>query len=292
LKLALFNLENFFLDSQNTPAGFLKPNDKISRISDVFKDLNADIYLLTEIGLCQSLDIFNQDFLNNEYISFCAPGNSDRGIEIGFLVKKNRFLNLNFLSNKDFNLNKNINDLEEYFSRDLVELSFIKNEQAYRLYLTHLKSKWDRENKDFEGRIKRKKEVSAIVQIINARKKEFPDDFHILAGDFNGFAHQTLGEPEFLPLFYELDLIDAFDLLDVPFEKRATYFHFNKDQEVSPQQLDYFFLDKSHHPSINALESGVYLFKDMQNSPLPLPKDSFERYSLPSDHYPVVLSLK
>ncbi len=292
MKLTLFNLENFFLDVQTTPTTQLKPQEKLNEIVNIFHEIKADIYLLTEIGLCQSLNIFNETYLSNEYEVYCLPGNSDRGIEVGFLIKKSAFQKVEFRSNKSHPIDLSNDNIPEYFSRDLIELSFESSGVNYYLYLTHLKSKWDRENKDFEGRIKRRKEVEAIVQIIKAKMNSSKAGYHILAGDFNGLAHPTCGEDEFLPLFHELNCIDLLECLNLPMEERSTYYHFQKDQPGIGQQLDYFFLVNSQIPEIDRTNSGIYYFKDPKSKEKLIPKDHFERYALPSDHFPVILSIK
>ena len=88
MKLCLFNVENFFLLGGPNGDGFKKPSDKIEWIARTIREINADVTMLCEVGGLESLDLFNTKYLNSEYISALLKGNSNRGIEMGYLVKK------------------------------------------------------------------------------------------------------------------------------------------------------------------------------------------------------------
>src|SRR5689334_1002384 len=63
-----------------------KPRTKIKDLAEAILDINADIFMLNEVGGRKSLDQFNRHFLNSSYQPYLLEGNSDRGIDIGYLV--------------------------------------------------------------------------------------------------------------------------------------------------------------------------------------------------------------
>ena len=276
MKLLLFNLENFFLNQLDDQ----KPPEKVEWIARIIKELTPDILMLCEIGGLESLDIFNHKYLDNQFLPFILPGNSTRGIEIGYLVKKSLPFSFMHLSHK-----------EKAFSRDVSELRFIQNSiPKMIILLVHLKSKWDREGNDPNGFLQRSHEVEMLLEIYKQRQLEYPHSTILIAGDMNGSAQKNNCEREFRSIYQQTDFIDVLDILDTPDESRVTFVHFNKDAKPLHYQLDYIFLSKSLEHKVIKEESGIYLFKAENGSPLRLPENSFERYALPSDHYPLVLT--
>jgi hypothetical protein len=307
LKLCLFNVENFFLLSGPNGDGFKKPVDKIEWIARTIKDINADITMMCEVGGLESLDLFNTKYLNSEYTPFLLKGNSDRGIEMGYLVKKKFALKTLHISHAnesiEFNYqfeimeNKKLLPGAQYpthkFSRDISELRILKDDKVVMiLLLVHLKSKWDRDGIDFNGKERRKAELKALVKTYNRLRAEF--NFRvpvIVSGDLNGIAQKGLQEPEFDDLYAFTDLEDVLEVIDEPHERRLSFFYFGKENNREAYQLDYILLPRELHPLVKKEDSGIYLFRDTNGIPLSYPKENYQRYALPSDHYPIVASL-
>ena len=106
LKFGLFNVENLFLlFDQEIPAHFQKLNEaqwqklsnsvyenktlvKCNSIAQIIKENDPDIMMLCEIGGSDSLHNFNKLFLDNKYNVALLEGNSDRNIDVGYLIKK------------------------------------------------------------------------------------------------------------------------------------------------------------------------------------------------------------
>lgn len=277
MKLALFNLENFFLNQSLDK----KPIDKVEWIARITKDISPDIFMLCEVGGMDSLTVFNDKYLNSEYLPFLIPGNSKRGIEIGYLINKNLPYMFRHISHKD-----------KTFSRDVSEIQVLKNNKPVMItLLVHLKSKWDREGNDPNGFLKRSHEVGMLLEIYRERKMAFPDCPIILSGDMNGTAQKDNCEREFREIYQKTNFIDVLEILDIPAKSRVSHIHFGKDNNPEPFQLDYIFLPITLKDKVIKEESGIYLFKNLEGTPLPLPQTPYERYALPSDHYPVVLTL-
>lgn len=301
LKLCVYNVENLFLVNPNIGDSFKKPIDKIEWVARTIKEIDADITMLVEVGGLLSLDLFNSRYLQNEYFTALLPGNSDRGIEMGYLIHKRVKFSHQILSNKDLVLNFNYpheqldkSKMREHkFSRDISELRLVSNNEiSFIILLVHLKSKLDKEGLDFNGQLRRKAECEALVATYNQRRSEFPNIPIIVAGDLNGKAQRHDLEMEFTSIYKDTDLEDILEIIQEPIERRSTYFHFNRDFVREASQLDYIMLPPELLPYVKKEESGIYQYRDQHGVLLPPPQDSFQRYALPSDHYPVVVSLK
>jgi endonuclease/exonuclease/phosphatase family metal-dependent hydrolase len=286
-----------------------KPQEKIEWIARTISEIDADITMLCEMGGLDSLDLFNTKYLNSQYYTSLLKGNSDRGIEMGYLIKKNVTYDYQHLSHANSSIEFNYAfEIEENkkilpglelphpphkFSRDISELRLQKdNNVVMIILLVHLKSKWDRDGVDWLGKERRKAELKALVKTYNRLRTEF--DFKVpvvIAGDLNGIAQKGIQETEFDDLYGFTDLEDVLEVISEPYERRLSFFHFGKENNREASQLDYIFLPKELHPFVKKEESGIYLFRDSHGVPLPYPKESYQRYALPSDHYPIVASL-
>lgn len=306
MKLCLYNVENLFLLNQipsPLTESYRKPPEKIEWIARTILDIDADITMLIEVGGLASLDLLNHRYLGENYYTVLLPGNSDRGIEMGYLVHKRVNLFHQIISHKNESIDfsypheiseakKNNRDIKVHkFSRDVSELRLIDGQNVKLiLLLVHLKSKLDKDGIDFNGNLRRKAELKALVKIYNQRRSEFPNIPVIVAGDFNGNAQLETHEPEFSDLYQLTDLKDVLEVINEPKEQRSTYFHFTKDQIREASQLDYIMLPPELHLKVKKEVSGIYQYRDPHGVLIPHPQDSFSRYALPSDHYPIVAS--
>lgn len=294
LKIMLYNLENFFIDGNMPFHSLKKPEAKIESIAKIVKEVNPDFALLTEVGGIESLKTFSKKYLNDNYVAFLLPGNSDRGIEIGYLVKKNLPYEYLHLSHREREINYQFQGktLFSTFSRDVSELKVLENGKIKIIFLlVHLKSKWDRDGNDPGGSLKREAEVKSLVNLYRDYKHLYPQIPILVAGDMNGIASQTNFEPEFKAIYESTDLIDIMENLEITDEDRTTYFQFNREGERFGHQLDYIFLPKQLHSLINKENSGVYRYHLGLTKAFIPPQTIYERASLPSDHYPVILDL-
>ena len=306
LKICLFNTENLFLVDPPQGDVYKKPIEKTEWIARTLNEINADIIMLLEVGGNLSFDYFNSKYLSDKYFTAMLKGNSDRGIEMGYLIKKTFPYTHSILSHANDSIEFNYpfeiienNKLGEIkyrphkFSRDVSELRIFKdNHVALIILLVHLKSKWDRDGVDFNGSMRRKAELKALIKTYN----KLNEDFHynvpiIVAGDMNGIAQKGNHESEFDDLYNFSDLEDVLEVINLPHEQRISFLYFGKDNKREAGQLDYIFLPKSLQKAVKKEESGIYLFRDNYGTPLTYPQESYQRYALPSDHYPVVANL-
>lgn len=297
LKVVVLNAENLFVfmdrwsgidlkimtepQWQLSNSGLLdnKPLVKLHNLAHSITVLDADLILLTEVGGLHSLQNFNQYFLGGAYQCFLEEGNSDRGIDMGYLIRGPWETNIK--SHRDHPLP---HPTIQRFSRDvlLMELKF-QGAVWFNVLLVHLKSKLNLRGEDFEGRTRRAIEVRALAQLVHDMDQKIP---LLLGGDFNGIAQFKDPEPEFLPLYHLAGLKDVAEVAQVPEDERFSYIHFRSGNRIL-QQLDYLFLNPLAQTLVIPDSVVFPRYQDSQGNPLPVPKSFDQKKYLPSDHFPL-----
>jgi exonuclease III len=330
LRIAQLNAENLFLFfDQDLPPDWQNLSEKewqkLSQASVQNKNLkkalwlgqslleiDADIVLVNEVGGEESLVNFAKFFLNDIYKAYVIEGNSDRGIDIGYLVKRDLPVNVELHTHKNRPLNflyphevlnnqyfeKTAPDKivkTHYFSRDCAELRIFRaneSKPALIFLLVHLKSKLDPDGVDPEGRERRAAELKTLVEIYKELRRDHGEVPMIVGGDFNGIADSTMGEKEFLPLFQQTDLENVFRLLGRDKSESMTQIQFNRQGQEQLLQIDYLLV--SHHlkEHLIAEETEVFRYRSDLGVKLAIPQTFDQRLMLPSDHYPIFLTLK
>lgn len=294
MKILLWNLQDFFvfldkLPDDKNPTDLSEPHwqlasssfkenkslQHVQAMADLIQNIQPDLCLFTEVGGRESLENLNLHFLESQFKSIHYTTNSDRGIDLGILASKK----LEFLGDKIYR--------DRVFSRGVLELRLQWEDTKLCFLLTHLKSKLDKEKKDFEGRGKRKEEVSAIIKIAQRRKKQ--DHNVIVCGDLNGVIYEDQTEPELNDFAKYLGLKDVLEWLKVPVFERSTYLYYNHKNDMIPMQLDYVLVD-AEMAKLLSEETCVVNFEG--NPRLNFPKSLAEKRMHPSDHYPLVVKLK
>lgn len=342
IRIVEFNVENLFilLDSYNgqdlatvtekewrkfsISTIHNKPLAQVRNLARSIREMDADIVMLCEVGGKESLANFSRFFLNDEYVPHLLEGNSDRGIDIGYLVRRDLPFKYDLISHKHRSIDflypherltretgyehlKSGRVVSHKFSRDVLELRVFEspaseatgpNEAAGAhipvmiLLLVHLKSQLDRSRIDPQGRDRRKAELEKLVKI----RREISDDFGgrvpiLISGDFNGIAALPTPDPEFAALYNETDLRDALEIAGVPNDERFTHMQIYSGRLSINKQLDYIFVPESLAARVNKSETRVYRFKDEFGMIQVAPRNLNEKKLLPSDHYPVILTL-
>lgn len=286
-----------------------KPLYKTRWLAQTLLEINADVILLNEVGGLESLENFNFYFLNNNYRSFLIEGNSDRGIDVGYLVHKRlsgQFVHLSHKSrpiqflyphevelnryNLEHNIPKQIRS--HYFSRDVSELRWFvegQNSPSMIFLCVHLKSKLDHDNIDAGGFLRRQAELKALVAIYNEIRMESPEVPLLLGGDFNGFASRILTTEEFEAL-QKTDLQEVFDILNIPIEECATQINFQRSRARQFLKIDHLFVSPELATQLIREECFVHRYKSEGQVMLAYAQTYEQRTALPSDHYPVVAS--
>lgn len=295
LKVLIWNLQDLFifLDKHRDEdirtvkepqwqllSSSLKSNKEHSKTKDIaalIEALDFDICLLTEIGGKESLDNFNQFFLQSKYVVVHYPSNSDRGIDLGALVKRE----LEPLIKHKFYNHKN-------FARGALQLELhLDQNNSFRFFLTHLKSKLSKAQ-DFEGRSQRALEVQKLCKIY-AKEKQKNDIPTFVCGDFNGVINGEDTEVELGHFESSQGLIDIFEHLKRDVFERGTYAYFDRQRNLNLMQLDYAVCEQRWSNLI--LESSAVIdFEGNHRSSIEVSRA--QRQLAPSDHYPIRLDLK
>jgi hypothetical protein len=292
----------------------LKSLAQLRGTAQMITDEDPDIIGVCEVGGHESLQRFNTWFLHDAFDVLLIPSFSQRGIENGFLVKKNLPLRVELLSHQHWRLPFTYPheddpvkfhiaaqaaaymDLgkpeERRLSRDIPAL-FVRNEQQELLLIilmVHLKSGFDLEGIDPGGQVRRAAEVKALVEIYAHLQRKHGVPVMIM-GDFNGNASREDTAVEFIPIYRHTDLEDVLHLVGRPKHERLTHVTFI-NRQIHAQQLDYIFLPRSLRVQLDHDQTYVYRYRfedDAQE--IMLPTSFSDRRQLPSDHYPIVCVL-
>lgn len=320
LKILLLNAENLFLLSdQNLTPEHLKLNEhewqklstsvydnkslhKCQALAKIFLTEDPDIIMLCEVGGLESLSNFNRLFLNDQWSPVLMEGNSNRHIDVGFLVKKGLGCYFDLVSNKNRSINYNYPHesqpkVSQKFSRDVAELHlFQKNkEQPFIIFLlTHLKSHLDPDGIDPRGSERREAELKTLVEIYNELEQKNNNQIPIVvSGDFNGHAGAKNTDHEFVTLYQKTKLLDVCESAQLLPEDSSTYYQVNaRSQRVEGKHLDYCFLSPKALPLLDKSSVQIYRYKKDSGFPWDPPVNLEQKMALPSDHYPVVFTLK
>lgn len=329
LKFLSLNCENLFLlfdQEPNKPVGELSQNEwnKLSTslypIKDLTKTLalaeeilrqDPDIVLLSEVGGSESLKNFNKHFLNNQYWCALIEGNSDRNIDVGYLIHKRCPFHFDLYSHKEHPIeltylhekyqethDENLNGVKKKpyrFSRDAAELHLFTQDREKPfmiILLTHLKSPLDPEGIDPGGFVRRSAELKALLDIYLQTEKEHPNIPIMIAGDFNGIAALQNTDEEFKPLYEKTRLLDVLELAKIDPAERHTYVHVKPLGQTEARQIDYAFLNPVAQAGFLSESAQVIRFRnELGERPL-MPSNLEEKLGLPSDHYPLVFQIR
>ncbi len=223
-----------------------KPIEKVRAIRDLIVKVNPDICLFTEVGGAESLNNFNQYFLNNTYTVLHQNSNSDRGIDLAALVNNKSQLDYKFKIHR-----------QKVFARGLFELKLTVNNLNLHILLTHLKSKLNLKGLDFEGRAQRKEEVNKIIQLAQKILSNKNSEVAV-CGDLNGIIAPNSDDYELEDFAKILGLKDVLDYQNTPLFDRSTFIYYNNTQ-ANLMQLDYFLL-QDHLKTIIGKDTKVLDF--------------------------------
>lgn len=266
-----------------------KSKEKCQILAQTIKEAEADIVMVTEVGGPESLSNFAKYVLNDEYFALSLPSNSDRGIDLGYLIKKSLPYSVDIHTHVDYPLPMPA----KRFSRDVLRLDLkLDGELKLVCLLVHIKSKLDLKRADFEGRTRRVLEVKGLIEIYHKLRTDFPDVPVLVGGDMNGHAGEKDTEEEFKYIYESTDLKDIAYLAGIPEEDRFSYIYFNRGGNRFVQQIDYLFISEQFKNLIDPSECYFPRYKNLTGAPLPIPRRMEQKNILPSDHYPFVAGLK
>lgn len=331
LKFCFLNAENLFLLFDELPGAESlkldeakwqrlssstienKPLKKCLELAKSLQDINADIVMLCEVGGFESLKNFNELFLGGAYSPILTEGNSDRNIDVGFLVRKNMPFYFDLQSNKHRLINylyphERASLQHNYpvssvkapatshkFSRDVAELRLFKKDVEkpfLGILLTHLKSRLDPDGIDPGGFERRQAELLTLVDVYREFQEKHEHMPIIVAGDFNGNASFQQPDEEFKPLYEKTELKDVLELTGASPENRATFYQVRNVGRTEGRQIDFCFLSPALARQLKEESVSVYRYKDEFGMNLGVPMTLDAKLKLPSDHYPIVFEIE
>lgn len=327
VKIFLLNAENLFLlfDQEITEADLTKTESawkqlstsvfenkslrKCKLLAQTIKEEDPDLVLLSEVGGEESLKNFNRLFLDSEYRVALIEGNSDRSIDVGFLIHKRLSCHFDVHTNKERLINflyphekqslatgtgSEKIPVSHKFSRDVAELHLFRHDRNKPFciaLLTHLKSPLDPEHIDPNGIERREAELKALVEIYNELKAKHPKVPILVSGDFNGNASSNNTDREFVSIYQQTKLQDVLELAGVPQTDRNTFYHVRAPNRAEGRQIDFAFMSQDDKHILKTETVRVIRFKnELGERPL-APANLDEKLNQPSDHYPIVFEI-
>ncbi|MBI3542988.1 MAG: hypothetical protein HY075_06925 [Deltaproteobacteria bacterium] len=317
LRIGSYNVENLFLHlghhepvpgtrgMNRVTEQKIKPLNKIDGVARAILDMKLDIVVVQEVEDIEALQSLAEHHLNGEYQAILVEGNDPRGIDVGFLIKKDLPFEIeNHSFRKETWVDPRLRDAEPspIFSRDLPALVIraqgAPKDSAPLLVLlgTHFKSKRPLKDPnaikpDPESAIARGAQVKRAAEIILRYKQQYGNDLPImLAGDFNGAVNL---EPEFRSLHDRAGMDDAFDVGDhkISGNDRVTHVYFpGRGEAPDAKQMDAIFVSPELKDSIT--KTGVYRYKRNDGKEYPLPRNKHIRDKNPSDHFPIGVEIE
>ena len=264
-----------------------KPLDKLFDLKKMIESIDPDILYLTEVGGVESLRNFNKYFLCEQFNVYSEASNSDRGIDLGYMVNKRVPYKVTIKNHVKATLTNG-----KRFSRGVLELRLTLNDKLlYINLLCHLKSKLNLKRQDFEGRGQRQAELDYLKDLYIKYSNKYKQIPITISGDFNGIIYKQETEVEFENLLNSTKLLDVFEHLDTPLEKRMSYCYFNYQGSRYPMQLDYFLVDTKDKSRIGS-NSRLIGFTPPYIDTFELPSNLIEKRTLASDHHPLLVYLK
>lgn len=299
MKICTYNLENLYIgmDKYSNENLDTMSNEQWSKLSisvnnqnkNLYKTqelaknilkIDADIYCVQEVMSKYSLVNFNKHFLNEQYNIVLHESNSNRNIFVGFLIKKH--IEYEIFNYSSWKLNNG-----QYPSRNLTGI-IVKENNNHSLALlgVHLKSKRvDEKNTNSYNVRECESELLSRIYVDLEQKYNCPIAF---LGDFN--ANINL-EPE----FHHLNNLGLFDFVKEKYKedylKKVGTFS-TPYNESKVQQLDFILLSKKYETYIDYSNSDIILYENEYGDKITLPYEILEKAYLPSDHCPLVLTLR
>lgn len=306
LKVMSYNVENLFLSKIDRTDGYapaepvgkkskkekvqqeqeteIKSPEALEGVARAINEVNPDIMIAVEVEDLYALETLSKVYLHDHYNAYLIEGNDTRGIDIGFLVKKDLPFIVEIETHKDFIAKDPVDNKKiKIFSRDLPNLLLrtdINKDPEFIIFGNHAKSKRDRNNDPLSTKL-RTAQYEAATEIISSYTTKYPNAFILLGGDFNTDVRSS---SEVDPL--KAIMGSSFDFANqtlAPKDRITHTLHMN-GQPAEYSQLD----DLMITPNLNSrvISANIYRYKNADGTIKPLPKTFEERAKNPSDHMP------
>jgi endonuclease/exonuclease/phosphatase family metal-dependent hydrolase len=265
-----------------------KPKEKLAEIRQIILEESPDIAVLQEVESIEALENLALEQLAKKYQSFLISGNDERGMNIGFLVKTDLPIYVEYVTNKDVLFKDPANNFKEtkLFSRDLPVIMLRTSEKSSPFMIVfgnHAKSQRDRPG-DPKSIIMRTIQYKKIAEIMQNYHQKYPDATILLAGDYNT---DGLTAKELEPLRNIMP--SAFEVLSVPPQQQITQTYHPVDRPTVYARLDDIRILSGFTKQVKSIKVVEYKYASGKIRP---PARTFEeRSTQPSDHRAVVAEI-
>jgi hypothetical protein len=302
LRVMTYNVENLFMHVGKgpNPKEIAKDPEELVGVAAAIRAENPDIIIVVEVERdFSTLSAYNDHYLGGLYRPLMVSGNDQRGINIGFLVKRDLPFHVVLESNRGYLGVDPINPSEgpiPIFSRDLPMLSLytrghdISGPPLLTILGTHFKSMRDRPG-DPRGTALRGAQAQAAAEIIEGLRRRWGNHSRIMiGGDFNASPRQSR---ELDPLVH-LGRVDSMDKARVPrtVEARATHtYHPSRNGVGRPSRLDFMLLSPVLASFVRSSHVHRYI-EPITGAVRPIPVTRDDRELNPSDHFPLLTDFR
>ena len=271
-----------------------KSPESLREIAGIILRENPDIMALQEVEDGQALEKFNSEYLQDKYIVLLIEGNDGRGIDVGFLIKKDLPFDIEVQSHK-FVKDRYKSEPMNIFSRDLPIVTFWpkgsdrRGRPFFSFIGTHFKSQRDKKGDPRSEKLRTLQVKNAIQIINNLQQRHGENHVVMMAGDYNADLHTA---PEFQQL-WQAGFMDSLDLqANVPprLARVSQTYHPNGGKTVF-SQMDGILLAPTPLQQSLILSAGVIPYLMPDGSLRPLPNTYDERSLQPSDHRMVMAEI-
>lgn len=262
-----------------------KSRDQIERLANAILDVDPDIAVLQEVDSMRELHHLNRHYFSDRYHTFLQDGNDRRGFEIGFFVRKDIDLDIEYVSHKELRWVDPVTNVEQpLFSRDAPALILRKQGQEQPMMIIighHAKSKAPNQFEPDGARL-RTAQHNALAALVTDFQDRFGDHVPIVvAGDYNTDIHKA-DETESLRSIMH----DVFDMSGRPLTEyeRITHSTFVESKTGSYGQYDGILVSRA--APIRIQRAGVQ--RDVER----LARSQKERNKQISDHFLVYADIE
>lgn len=303
IKVMAYNVENLFMhlgkfermsdeEFKRVTDAEVKPEHELEGIATAMIDTDPDLIVMEEVEGVEAIQRFADDYLGGRYQAMLTEGNDERGIQIGFLVKRDLPLDVTLETHKDATwVDPDDGKQKRLFSRDAPALVVRRkgapaNSKPVLIFMgVHGKSQRDRGGD--KGSVKlRTAQYNEVGTIIDGYRAQYGADVPLMVGgDFNIDVRHSLDVEAIRER-----MIDPFDVKGIKGLARMTHTFHPRRGNPSYNQLDAVFVSPSLRESIE--EVSVYRYKDEDGNVKPMPSTYEERSMNPSDHFPVVVRVR
>ncbi|PIX58426.1 MAG: hypothetical protein COZ46_03970 [Verrucomicrobia bacterium CG_4_10_14_3_um_filter_43_23] len=253
VRLATYNVQNYLITSRMVDGvyrqDYPKPEAEKTALRAIIKRVNPDVLALQEMGSKSFLLELQQDLaidgINYPHYAVLEEDPAGRYLAVLSKIPFNHII-------KHQNIDFKYQNKEAEVKRGLLEVTFLdNNDQEWGLFVLHLKSRWEKNDKDHQHNKFRAKEAAAIRNRIREHYPKLEQGRFVVLGDFNDHK-KSKALTRFLkignqPYLHRLIARDSRNEL-------WTYFY---DREARYETIDFMLVSPELHTLLPNLSANI-----------------------------------